>query len=280
MGRRRIIWLVIPAIILVAAIAVGIWYMWPYVEGDAEYVRLREVAYGGETPAETTEAGESEDGAAADPLMTRQVDWDALRAINPDVIGWVFVPNSPIDYPVVQAPVDDPEKYLHTTFEGRVSYPNNEGALYLDSGNIDDGFASMAPLLYGHHQLNNSMFSAFSKNYELDNLNAHNQLYIYTPYGSIHVELFAAQPVNASTYRIRTDFADQLDLNAWLDEQLANSTAIAYDPGDVSQLWTFVTCSYHLWRNQRTLTYGRTVESTFDPPRDEQGLLDDVFGEA
>lgn len=240
---------------LAACLVAGVWYFWPYVQGDMEYERVRDAAA---QPVE--EIAPTEDGT--DPNMERWFDWDALRATNPDCIGWIWCPNTPIDYPIVQDPPSDPGKYLHTTFEGSVAWPNNEGTIYLDCGNIEHGFSSMAPLLYGHQQLNNSMFSAFSKNYALATLNSHNQVYIYTPEGAVHIELFAAQPVNANTYRIRVDFTETDDLNTWLDEQLASCTAVAYDPGDIEQLWTFCTCSYHLWRNQRTLTYGRTVEST------------------
>lgn len=269
-SRKRKIWLVIPLVLIVATVAFGVWYSLPYFEGEAEYARLREIAYGGSESLESGEAvAEGEPGevlpngavVSADATMNRVIDWDALRAVNPDVIGWIYVPNTPIDYPVVQDPPSDPGKYLHTTFEGRVQWPNNEGTIYLDCGNIEEGFSSVAPLLYGHYQLNQGMFSVFANDTDLSVLNSHNQVYIYTPEGALHIELFAARIVNANTYRIRVDFADAADLNAWLDEQLAVSS-VAYDPGEVDQLWTLCTCSYSTYYNQRTLTYGRTVEDT------------------
>ena len=47
-------------------------------------------------------------------LADLTVDWDALRAVNPDIVAWVYVPDSPINYPVVQG--DDNEEYLHKAF--------------------------------------------------------------------------------------------------------------------------------------------------------------------
>lgn len=254
--RKNRLWLVIPLAIIVALVGAGIWYCLPYIEGDAEYEHLREIAYGGDEALVEQQQPVAND----DPHMVRQIDWEALRAVNPDVIGWICVPNTLIDYPVVQDPVEDPGKYLRTTFEGRVSWPNNEGCIYLDCGNIEEGFSSLAPLVYGHYQLNNSMFTSFAENYDLNTLNSHNQVYIYTPEGTIHIELFAARRVNANSEKIRVDFLGEGDLNAWLDSKLAQADAVAYDPGEVDQLWTFCTCSYGTWRNQRTLTYGRTVE--------------------
>ena len=138
---------------------------------------------------------------------------------------------------------------------------NNEGTIYLDCGNIEEGFSSAAPLLYGHYQLNQGMFSVFANDTGLSVVNSHNQVYIYTPDGALHIELFAARIVNANRYKIRVNFADKADLNAWLDEQL-QASSVAYDPGEIDQLWTLCTCSYSTYYNQRTLTYGRTVEDT------------------
>lgn len=50
---------------------------------------------------------------ALDPYGFPEVDWDYWRSVNPDVIGWVTVPGTNIDSPIVQAHSDDPEYYLH-----------------------------------------------------------------------------------------------------------------------------------------------------------------------
>ena len=260
-GKSRF-WLYVMLVGLLALAGVVAWLVWPYIEGDMEYARVREVAA---EPVEDIEAPAD----AGDPLMHREIDWDALRAINPDVIGWIYCPNTPIDYPVVQDPPSDPGKYLHTTFEGKVSWPNNEGTIYLDCDNIEDGFLSEAPLLYGHYQNNQSMFSAWSHNWEQGRMDDKCHVYIYTPEGTVHVELFAANKVNAATESIRVDFADKADLNAWLDTKLSESENVRSDPGEVDQLWTFCVCSYGTWKNQRTLSYGNVVESTLPEQPEE-----------
>ena len=44
------------------------------------------------------------------------VDFESLKAINPDVKGWLYIEALDISYPVVQGP--DNDAYLHTTYEG------------------------------------------------------------------------------------------------------------------------------------------------------------------
>lgn len=213
----------------------------------------------GATEAESNRDDTDDSDGTADPLMTRAIDWDGLRAINPDIIAWIYVPGTSIDYPVVQAPASDPDRYLHTTFDGRVAYPNNEGTIHLDAQNSADGLNAASPVLYGHEQLNGSMFSAWRDNYDPEHLASCNQVYLYTPTTTFHVELFAANIVDATKERLYSDLTVE-ELQPWLDEKLAESEAVLAHPQNIKQLWTFVTCSYTTWRDQRTLSYGITVD--------------------
>lgn len=264
--RCRWKWVVALVATILSLAAVGVWYCLPYLEGEAEYEGLREIAYA--KGAEANEDQGADDGAsvpngdASDEPMDRTIDWEALRAVNADVIGWIYVPGTPIDYPVVQAPAGDPTKYLRTTFEGKVSWPNNQGTIYLGCDNAGLGFDSPCCYLYGHQQFNDSMFSAFKDNGKLDALLSHDQIYVFTPEGSIHLEAFAGNVIDANVDRVVTGFADRAELNAWLDDKLAESEAVAYDPGEVDQLWTFCTCSYTTYARERTLTYARVVEDS------------------
>ena len=83
-----------------------------------------------------------------------------LQAINPEVIAWLTVFGTNIDYPVTQG--HDNMKYINTDAEGRYSYT---GSIFLDFKNSKD-FSDFNSILYGHHMEKEAMFGeigTFSK---------------------------------------------------------------------------------------------------------------------
>lgn len=75
---------------------------------------------------------------------------------DPDIRGWVCVPNTNINYPFTQA--DDNQYYLDHDLYGR---PNGYGAIFMDWKNYFDDFGQQSDLLtlYGHNMADGSMFS-------------------------------------------------------------------------------------------------------------------------
>lgn len=65
----------------------------------------------------------------------RSIDFERLHKINPDIVAWIEVPGTNIDYPVVQG--KDNEEYMHHTF--RKNY-NFAGCIFLDSHCHQDFF--------------------------------------------------------------------------------------------------------------------------------------------
>ena len=63
-------------------------------------------------------------------LSDLSADWDALRKINPDIVGWIYIPDSKINYPVVQGP--DNSKYLDTAFNGSDGLANWDTSRVMD----------------------------------------------------------------------------------------------------------------------------------------------------
>ena len=112
-----------------------------YKTGTDEYRDLQqyttEITKTPETPAPTKTEEPQEP-----PLA---VDFESLKAINPDVKGWLYIEALDISYPVVQGP--DNDTYLHTTYEGTSNFA---GSIFLDYQNQDD-FSDGNTIVYGHN---------------------------------------------------------------------------------------------------------------------------------
>ena len=75
-----------------------------------------------------------------------------LQSINPEIIAWLSIYGTNVDYPVTQG--KDNMKYVNTSAEGRYSL---SGAIFLDSDN-NRHFTDFGSLLYGHHMEKKAMF--------------------------------------------------------------------------------------------------------------------------
>ena len=81
------------------------------------------------------------------------VDWASLKAVNQDVVGWVQIPNTVVNFPVYQGA--DNDEYLHTNAEGSYSLG---GQIFLDAENTAPGMQDAQSIIYGHHLRNGAMF--------------------------------------------------------------------------------------------------------------------------
>lgn len=94
-------------------------------------------------------------------------DIRALQELNPDTVGWVYVSDSRIDYPVMYTP-NDVEYYLRRNFNKEYSYG---GTPFVGEGSVVPGGKST--LIYGHNMRNGSMFADLTKFEDADFFNSH-----------------------------------------------------------------------------------------------------------
>lgn len=89
------------------------------------------------------EAGEKKGEAVESHEWDRAYDWDALLSINEDTLGWLYLPGSLIDFPVVGA--KDNGFYLSHGFDRQES---SAGCLFMDK---DTGMEDFNRVVYGHN---------------------------------------------------------------------------------------------------------------------------------
>lgn len=76
-----------------------------------------------------------------------------LKEINKDIVGWINIPNTNIDYPLLQC--SNNEYYLQYSYNEKW---NDAGSIYLDYRNADD-FTDQNTVIYGHARYDGSMFA-------------------------------------------------------------------------------------------------------------------------
>ena len=96
-----------------------------------------------------------------------EVDLNAVKAQNSDTVGWIILPDSKINYPIVKS--KDNTEYLTTTFEGKVA---NSGAIFMDMY-CENDFSSQNTIVYGHNMKNGSMFRALNNMTDKDYFLSH-----------------------------------------------------------------------------------------------------------
>ncbi len=156
---------------------------WLYHEAEKEYEDLRKYT-------------EKDPNPKKDKCPVK-VDFDKLRKVNPDVIGWIYIPKTDIDYPIVQG--KDNSYYLHRTYKKENNFA---GSIFLDS-NCRKDFYSANSVVYGHNMRNGSMFGMLKKYYdtkynEKADYKKRNIVWIVTPTREKEYTIFAAREINVS----------------------------------------------------------------------------------
>lgn len=105
----------------------------------------------------TPEKPNDEAVAPTDDTSKPVRDLSGLFAQNSDCIGWLSIPGTAVNYPVMHTP-ENPQKYLRRSFYGEYSQsgvPFLDRRCGLDSDNL---------IIYGHNMKNGTMFSSL-RNY-------------------------------------------------------------------------------------------------------------------
>ena len=183
------------------------------------------------------------------------VDWDYWLSVNPDIVAWVSVPGTEIDYPVVQASADDPTFYLdHDVYHGWNPY----GCPYLNAGCAERGIDSPLALMFAHHMNDGSMFSAFASYSDAGFAAEHDEILLQTPEGNTRLRVVAVDVVDSNVEHKRLDFATDEELSSWLDELLGRADVALVDGTRTDSVKAFCTCSYGRWNgHERTIVYAQ-----------------------
>ena len=187
------------------------------------------------------------------PDDVRQSLIDSAQSLNnayPDAIGWLYIPDSSINYPIMQS--GDNDFYLHHAYDGSSL---KSGSIFLDF-RCENRFMNPVNIVYGHNMRNGSMFAGVMKFADSAYFDSHRYGWIATPETVYRIDFFSCA---------KADMNDELyDGSTLINEWLSHlyDASVVWENADFSWNDRFIslsTCSYE-FENARTILTGKLVE--------------------
>lgn len=180
------------------------------------------------------------------------IDWAGLQAINNQVVGWIQIPNTPVNYPVYQT--TDNDHYLHTNAKGEWSIG---GQIFMDYQNNPNGLTDQQTILYGHHMRNGSMFQYIGAMNDQSTFDKVETIWYVTPSKSYELEPVFTYHTDEDDEEVRQfNFNSVDEFRSYLKDRLSRAVSSRSDAADVisraDHVLTLFTCNY-------TDQYGRTM---------------------
>ncbi len=189
--------------------------------------------------AEETVEEPAEIDAFAETLL--DIDISALQAKNDEVIGWIIIPNSTVNYPLLQG--EDNTHYLDYAWDNS---RNAGGSIYLDYRSNSD-FTDFHSIIYGHRMYRDAMFNSLKHYSDIEYLKSHPSVYIVTENAVMRYDAFAAydaDAINGHSYRL--GLKDVSGKQAYINYCIRNSvidSGIIPSAENGDRVLTLSTCS-------------------------------------
>ena len=188
-------------------------------------------------PEESVSESETEDPKGNRP-MYRNIDFAGLQQISPEIVGWIYVPGTQIDYPICLG--SDNNYYLTHSFRRS---QNALGEIFAPAETSDD-LGDAHTILYGHNMRSGKMFGELS-NYESSEFrDRYPYVYIYTPDQSYTCTVYAAYRTryDSAVYTIGYETGTEV-FREWINDTVEHAV---YDcgiaPTGQEQIFTLSTC--------------------------------------
>ena len=179
-------------------------------QSAAEIASRPKESAGQQEPVEETESTEPEVTEPQTMWIVAPVEEDehmkklaninlaALRETNPDVLGWIYLPNTLINYPIVQG--EDNQYYLNYTWDNKKSVA---GAIFLETTNAPD-LTDFRSIVYGHNMANSTMFGSLHRYSSKSYWEQYPYVYLVTDEGVLRYDIYSSYKaaVDSKTYAL------------------------------------------------------------------------------
>lgn len=186
------------------------------------------------------------------------IDFSELKKMNSDVVGWIVIEGTQVNYPIVQS--KDNSYYLNHSFDKTW---NSLGSIFMDYRSTND-FSDYNTFIYGHHTKNGSMFGELYKYMDASFYKEHPFFYLYSPNGNYRIEIISAYLDSAESDSYVQDFDSVEDYERYINLIIKKSNYITDTLFDVStdKIITLYSCSHESNRRKedRYFIHGKILK--------------------
>ncbi len=173
----------------------------------------------GKTVTQSEETPKTTSSAPTLETVENPIDFASLQAQNPDICGWISIPATKVDYPILQSGTDKKEDYyLDHTPEHKSA---TKGSIYIQQIN-NKTFTDKNTIIYGHNMLNGTMFGTLKYYRRTPGFFDQNSvMYIYTPNRVFTYNIYSAFMYDDRHIMYSfNQFVDDNSFQAFIDETL------------------------------------------------------------
>lgn len=171
------------------------------------------------------------------------IDFDALKSVSDDIVGWIYVPGTKVNYVVAQGETND--TYLRHLPNGEYS---ENGTIFMDMDGTAPGMVDQQTTLYGHHMNDGAMFEPIDASMDQDVFDTFEKVYYITPEATYVLEpMFTMQVQDDYVEARQANFESEKAFTQYLQASLALAKASAKDAAEqveeADKVLTLVTCA-------------------------------------
>lgn len=259
---------VVLAAIAAFLVAIGMllnFYVFEPLKNNTDLNEIQDIFYGDNTPA-TDASGDEIPGTEGSK------NWAGLQKINKEIVGWIKIDNTEIDFPVLFHKEDnqDSEFYLYRNYKKE---PSDFGSIFVDY-RCTKGTDSRQVILHGHNMSSDgSMFTTLLDYTRKDGWTQGNIKYYQsapiisfdTPKGDQDYLIFAIMKINVSNtneaifnYLMGEFESDAQYMNFIYNIKERSYINVNVPINENDRLLTLSTCSYEQ-ENTRTVVVARQI---------------------
>ena len=142
------------------------------------------------------------------------VDFEKLKTQNEDIFAWIRIPDTNIDYPVLQSSDGDDSFYMNHDYLKNEDY---RGSIYIEAANMKD-MCDFNEVLHGSSTSDGTMFSQLNKYLDKNFFDEHPYVYVYMEGNVLIYLVFAAYTREDTRLLAEYDFSYASGCQAFLDE--------------------------------------------------------------